>query len=137
MHPDIPIRQLIGPLVCQTVTLQWISIKFCVFSESKLKSGQFHILHWILLVFRSSEEIKARLQYSKAILIHFMSNVWLWAHFPPNKFVIWWKTAFLTQKNLIPRYSTTFELPNHLHLQKMRKIWLYNGKIQAKQISLL
>ena len=31
--------------------------------------------HRILLVFCSSEEIKARLQYSKAILINFMSNV--------------------------------------------------------------
>ena len=54
---------------------------------------QFIILHWILFDFCSSEEIKARLQYSKAILIYilyFMSNVWSRAHFPLN-FVIWWK----------------------------------------------
>ena len=33
-------------------------------------------------------QIKARLQYSKAILIHFMSNVWLRAHFPPKKTLV-------------------------------------------------
>ena len=45
------------------------------------------------LFFCSCEEIKARLQYSKAI----MTKVWLWAHFPRNNFVIW-KKALLTQK---------------------------------------
>ena len=45
--------------------------------------GQFDILHWILLPFRSSDEIKMRVQYFEAISIHFMSNVWIQAYFPP------------------------------------------------------
>ena len=65
-------------------------------------------------VFCSSEEIRGRLQYSEAILIHFMSNVWLWAHFPPNNFVIWWKNSIFDKKNW-------FHAIPWLHLQKMSK----------------
>ena len=71
-----------------TRSTKWVRLAKCTWS----------CLHWILLVFCSSEEIKARLQYSKAILIHFMSNVWLRAHFPPNKFVIWWKKQHFWHK---------------------------------------
>ena len=56
-----------------------------------------------------------------------MSNVWLRAHFPPKNFVIWWKISIFVTKKLIPRYSTTFQLPNHLDLQKLNKIQLYNA----------
>ena len=63
---------------------------------------------------------------------------WLRAHFPPSKMLIWGKISIFDTKNLISRYFTTFQLPNHLHLQKMSKIQLYSyGKIQAKQIWLL
>ena len=41
------------------------------------------------LFFCSCEEIKARLQYSKAI----MTKVWLWAHFPRKKHKKWPKYA--------------------------------------------
>ena len=52
--------------------------------------------------------------------------------------LIWGKISIFDTKNLISRYFTTFQLPNHLHLQKMSKIQLYSyGKIQAKQIWLL
>ena len=54
-----------------------------------------------MLVFCSSEEIKARLQYSNAILIHFMPNV-VQAHFPPNKFVIWSKSSIFDTKTWFP-----------------------------------
>ena len=65
-------------------------------------------------------------------------TVWLRAHFPPSKMLIWGKISIFDTKNLISRYFTTFQLPNHLHLQKMSKIQLYSyGKIQAKQIWLL
>ena len=97
--------------------------------------GQFHILHWILLLFCSSGEIKVRIQYFKLVLIHFMSNVWLKAHFPQKSYVIWWKISIFDTKNLISRYFTTFHFPNYLNLQKMNKIQLYSyGEIQAKQI---
>ena len=84
--------------------------------------GQFHILHWILLLFCSSDEIKVGIQYFKVVSIHFMSNVWLKAHFPQKSLVIWWKICIFDTKNLIPRYSTTFQLPNYLNMQKMNKI---------------
>ena len=97
--------------------------------------GQFHILHWTLLLFCSSGEIKVRIQYFKLVLIHFMSNVWLKAHFPQKSYVIWWKISIFDTKNLISRYFTTFHFPNYLNLQKMNKIQLYGcGEIQAKQI---
>ena len=52
--------------------------------------------------------------------------------------LIWGKISIFDTKNLISRYFTTFQLPNHPHLQKMSKIQLYScGKIQAKQIWLL
>ena len=63
---------------------------------------------------------------------------WLRAHFPPSKILIWGRISIFDTKNLISRYFSTFQLPNHLHLQKMSKIQLYSyGKIQAKQIWLL
>ena len=97
--------------------------------------GQFHILHWISLLFCSSSEIKVRIQYSKLVSIHFMSNVWLKAHFPQKSSLIWWKICIFDTKNLISRYFTTFHFPNYLNLQKMNKIQLYSyGEIQAKQI---
>ena len=97
--------------------------------------GQFHIFHWKLLLFCFSDEIKVRIQYFKVVFIHFMSDVWLKGHFPQKSFVIWWKISIFDTKNLIPRYSTTFQLPNYLILQIMYKIQLFGyGKIQAKQI---
>ena len=79
-----------------------------------------------MVLFRSSDEIKVKVQYFEAISIHFMSNVWIQAHFPPRNFVIWWKIGIFDTKHLIPRYSTTFQLPNHLYLQEMNKIQLYS-----------
>ena len=35
------------------------------------------------------DEIKVKVQYFKAISIHFMSNFSLRAHFPPKNIVIW------------------------------------------------
>ena len=97
--------------------------------------GQFHILHWILLLFRFSDEIKVRIQYFKVVSIHFMSDVWLKAHFPQKSFVIWSKIRIFETKTLISRYFATFQLPNYLSLQKMNKIQLFShGEIQAKQI---
>ena len=97
--------------------------------------GQFHILHWTLLFFCSSGEIKVRIRYFKVVSIHFMSNVWLKAHFSQTSFVIWWKICIFDTKNLIPRYSATFQLPSYLNLQKMNKIQLFSyGEIQANQI---
>ena len=49
-------------------------------------------------------------------------TVWLRAHFPPSKMLIWGKISIFDTKNLISRYFTTFQLPNHLHLQEMSKI---------------
>ena len=84
---------------------------------------------------RSNEEIKARLQYSKAILIHFMSYVWLRAQIPPKALWFGEKNNIFDTKNLISRYFTTFQYPNHLDQQKMNKIQIYSyGEIQAKQI---
>ena len=97
--------------------------------------GQFHILHWILLLFRFSDEIKVRIQYFKVVSIHFMSDVWFQAHFPQKSSLIWSKISIFDTKTLISRYFATFQLPNYLSLQKMNKIQLFShGEIQAKQI---
>ena len=81
------------------------------------------------------DEIKVKVQYFKAISIHFMSNFSLRAHFPPKNIVIWWKINIFDTKKQILRYSTTFQHPNHLDQQKMNKIQLYSyGEIQANQI---
>ena len=113
----------VGALV-KMCTLLYISIKPSAPKITRLMQVDLNmeLLHWILLLFCSSDEIKVRVQYFKAIWIHFMSNVWLRAHFPANNFVIWWKISIFVTKKLIPRYSTTFQLPNHLDLQKMIKI---------------
>ena len=72
------------------------------------------------------DEIKVKVQYFKAISIHFMSNFSLRAHFPPKNIVIWWKINIFDTKKQVLRYSTTFQHPNHLDQQKMNKIQLYS-----------
>ena len=58
----------------------------------------------------------------KVISSPFMFNFLIRAHFPHKNFVIWGKMNMFDTKNLISRYFTTFQRPNHLDQQKMNKI---------------
>ena len=91
--------------------------------------GQFHILHWILLLFCFSDEIKVRIQYFKEVSIHLMSDVWLKGHFPQKSFVIWWKLAFLTQKTWFHAISRLFSFSTNLICKNCTK---YNFLAKAK-----
>ena len=91
-----------------------------------------------MLLFRSSDEIKVRVKYIKAIWIRFMSNVWLQAHFPQKTLWFGEKSTFLTQKTWFHAISRLVSFPTIFICKKWAK-YNYNsyGKIQAKQIWLL
>ena len=78
-------------------------------------------LLWISLLFRSSDEIKVRVQYFKAIWIRFMSNVWLQAHFPQKTLWFGKKPAFLSQKSWFQAISRLISFPTILICKKWTK----------------
>ena len=79
--------------------------------------------------YRSSDEIKVRVQYFKAIWIHFMSNVWLRAHFPSKTLWFGAKSAFLSLKSWFHAISRLFSFPTIFFCKKWAK---YNFTAMAK-----
>ena len=61
--------------------------------------------------------------------MHFMSNVWLRAHFPPKQFVIWWKISIFVTKSWFLAISRLFSFPTILICKKWSK---YNFTATAK-----